>query len=71
MVSTGSGEVFELVGRMKHPAYRALILLSVFGTLRWGEKVGVVMGNSRVRRWGVGWQGGVGALGLLIMVRLG
>lgn len=30
-------EVFELVARMKHPRYRALVLLSVFGTLRWGE----------------------------------
>jgi len=30
-------EVFELAARMKHPRYRALILLSVFGTLRWGE----------------------------------
>lgn len=30
-------EVFDLVERMKHPRYRALILLSVFGTLRWGE----------------------------------
>jgi integrase len=30
-------EVFELANRMKHPRYRALILLSVFGTLRWGE----------------------------------
>lgn len=31
------GEVFDLAERMKHPRYRALILLSVFGTLRWGE----------------------------------
>jgi integrase len=30
-------EVFDLANRMKHPRYRALILLSVFGTLRWGE----------------------------------
>lgn len=30
-------EVFDLARRMKHPRYRALILLSVFGTLRWGE----------------------------------
>ena len=30
-------EVFALADRMKHPRYRALILLSVFGTLRWGE----------------------------------
>ncbi|HET9257656.1 MAG TPA: site-specific integrase [Pseudonocardiaceae bacterium] len=30
-------EVFDLADRMKHPRYRALILLSVFGTLRWGE----------------------------------
>lgn len=30
-------EVFELAEQMKHPRYRALILLSVFGTLRWGE----------------------------------
>jgi hypothetical protein len=30
-------EVFDLADRMKRPRYRALILLSVFGTLRWGE----------------------------------
>jgi integrase len=30
-------EVFDLAEQMKHPRYRALILLSVFGTLRWGE----------------------------------
>jgi integrase len=30
-------EVFNLANQMKHPRYRALILLSVFGTLRWGE----------------------------------
>jgi integrase len=30
-------EVFDLASRMRHPRYRALILLSVFGTLRWGE----------------------------------
>ncbi|PZS12417.1 MAG: site-specific integrase [Pseudonocardiales bacterium] len=30
-------EVFDLADHMKHPRYRALILLSVFGTLRWGE----------------------------------
>jgi integrase len=30
-------EVFNLADRMKYPRYRALILLSVFGTLRWGE----------------------------------
>jgi integrase len=30
-------EVFDLADRMKQPRYRALILLSVFGTLRWGE----------------------------------
>ena len=34
-------EVFELAARMKHPRYRALILLSVFGTLRWGEVSGL------------------------------
>jgi integrase len=34
-------EVFELADRMKHPRYRALILLSVFGTLRWGEVTGL------------------------------
>jgi len=34
-------EVFELAERMKHPRYRALILLSVFGTLRWGEVSGL------------------------------
>lgn len=30
-------DVFDLANRMKHPRYRALILLSVFGTLRRGE----------------------------------
>jgi integrase len=30
-------EVFDLAEQLKHPRYRALILLSVFGTLRWGE----------------------------------
>ena len=34
-------EVFELADRMKHPRYRALVLLSVFGTLRWGEVTGL------------------------------
>lgn len=34
-------EVFDLADRMKHPRYRALILLSVFGTLRWGEVTGL------------------------------
>jgi integrase len=34
-------DVFELADRMKHPRYRALILLSVFGTLRWGEVSGL------------------------------
>lgn len=27
-----AAEVFDLADRMKHPRYRALILLSVFGT---------------------------------------
>lgn len=30
-------EVFVLADRMRHPRYRALVLLSVFGMLRWGE----------------------------------
>ena len=30
-------EVLHLAEQMKHPRYRSLILLSVFGTLRWGE----------------------------------
>lgn len=30
-------EVLDLADQMKHSRYRALILLSVFGTLRWGE----------------------------------
>ncbi len=34
-------EVIDLADRMKHPRYRALILLSVFGTLRWGEVSGL------------------------------
>jgi hypothetical protein len=34
-------EVFDLADRMKHPRYRALILLSVFGTLRWGDVSGL------------------------------
>src|SRR5918997_4721436 len=34
-------EVFDLADRMKHSRYRALIFLSVFGTLRWGEVTGL------------------------------
>lgn len=37
-------EVFDLANRMKHPRYRALILLSVFGTLRWGEVTALLAG---------------------------
>lgn len=45
-------EVFELADRMRHPRYHALILLSVFGTLRWARSV--PCGDVISRRMGAG-----------------
>jgi hypothetical protein len=47
-----AAEVFDRADRMKHPRYRALILLSVFGTLRWGRSV--ACGDVISHRMGVG-----------------
>ena len=61
--------VFDLADRMKHPRYRALILLSVFGTLRWGEVSGLRRpdlapdGRSGNRKLLTGWKEEVVSIG--------